>query len=210
MSKRKLLLSILVLLLASTLVSQVRAVSFWVDGAVTDAPTEVTFGVTFYMFSFNVTSSSDGLGNITCVGLKTLGPFATAPQLGDHYNLTGEYVATQPTNDSVPVGFFLISSVNSNAPPLNQTSDWVSALQGSFDFAASVGKWLVTFFIQIVGLGGVALTDYVVAFVLAGAAGVAVFLRIRWYLTVTALFVCSTVTVYIIQTYLQLLLGVNF
>jgi hypothetical protein len=204
---------IAVALLMLLCVSEVRAASIDVAGVVSSDVAQVTYGLTFYTFSFDVQWSSDNItsGNITCVVVKTFGPLSSAPNLGDSYNFSGQFITSQPDNNSVPVGVFLISYVN-NQTGQNQTgqSGWMGAFQGAFDFASAIGKWIVTFIVSAVQLGGVAVPDYMIAFGLLFICGLLGFLRLKWYVTMSAYLLGLVLTAYIIQVYVFLMLGIHF
>jgi hypothetical protein len=213
----KKLIVALAALLMLLLVSEVHAASIDVSGVVSSNVTEASYGLTFYTFSFDVNWSSDNVtsGNITCVAVKNFGPLASAPNPGDSFNFTGQFITTQPDNNSVPVGVFLISYVN-NQTAQNQTgnqtgqSGWMGALQGGFDFASSIGKWVVTFIVSAVQLGGITAPDYIVAFALLFVCGVLSFLRLKWYVTLSAYLLGLVVAAYILQVYVFLMLGIHF
>jgi hypothetical protein len=204
----KLILATLTLLFLLALTPLAKADSTWIDGTVTSSPQSMSFGLSVWVFDFNVESSSGTLsGNVTCLML-TFGN--SEPHMNDHYNFTG---MSLEANDTIPFNAFFVTGVNTNNETVNgnETSgnEWITGLQTIFDVISGIGKQIVTSIVAVCEMVKFPVPDYVIAFVLLGITGLLGWIRVHWAVSLLSFAVGLTVMCYVVQTYLQLLLGIT-
>ena len=205
---RKLLPLALLCLILIFYVGEARADSEWIDGIITSNPQSMSYGVSVWVFDFNVESTSGTLsGNVTCL-LMTFGN--AEPHMNDRYNFTGMALES---NDTIPFNAFFVTSINTNETSTDgnetsNTNEWITGLQTVFDTMSGIGKQIVTSIVAFCEMVKFPVPDYVVAFVLLGVTGLLGWIRIHWIVSLLSFGVGLTVVCYVAQTYLQLLLGI--
>jgi hypothetical protein len=137
------------------LVGQASAQATWIYGSVMSAPVQVTYGTaTFYSFSFTATSSGETLpsNSLTCVWMSD-------PVNGQTYNFTGQIVVD--SSSGVPLGFFLVTGVNSNSG--SNSSGIVHTIWSGLVF---LGASLAGLIVQALANGGYSLTPLIAGILL--------------------------------------------
>jgi hypothetical protein len=180
---RKLAFTFLTVMLLLLFVVQARAQNTWIYGTVTSEPVSVTYGITVYSFNFQVGSSSQTFNssNLTCLWLSQ-------PVKGQTYNFSG--ILVSDVNGSLPIGAFMVYSVNPTATPNNNQTggnqtDWTWTFRQIWNALSTVGKLLSTLVIQIVqATTGYSLTPFLASLlvlVLMGAFFLFLGKHLPWY-----------------------------
>jgi hypothetical protein len=171
-------------------VSQAGAQSGWIYGTVASAPVQVTYGFVMYTFNFQVSASSESLVNssLTCV-------WVDEPVQGQTYNFSGGLVADN--SSGVPLGVFLVSSVNTNAT----ASSNETALVQVWSDMAQLGGLIVNAVAKfIVSSTGYSLSPMIAGVAVLGFMGLVFsFLgsHLRWYVDLVGLFIALSILAYI-------------
>ena len=199
------LLTLLVASLAfSACVGTVFCQTIWVFGKVTAFPEEVTYeSVEYYQFNFSVTNDSR-LSQTYPYELTVVAPFTVMAQIvlnqDVELNLTGSIVNDQPTNESIPVGYFLVERVNTEDGEV----DWIQAIKDFWALISQIGKGLVTVILAIVqAFTGVQLPSWGVSLAVV-AFSAFMFLRmgkkLPWLIMIIMFFIVAAVISNLIVT----------
>jgi hypothetical protein len=157
-----------------------------------DPSNQINYGPVYYSFTLQIEVSSDSSvgvpANVTV--LVPLGLMAgTILWQNQELNVTGQFVTSQPSQNSPPVGSFMVSSLNI---PANSPA-WMQTLKTLIGDITTIGKALVTLVVQLVqNFFHISLPPYTVGLIMVLLLSIFLikwFTKLPWILVLVGIFV---------------------
>lgn len=184
--------------------SQVSGAELFLYGTIRSDPNnQAEYGRPYYQFTLRVEESNEAEAvyphNVTVlVDTELYNLYTISWGIDTKLNVTGTYTADSPEPWSPPVGFFMVTAIQTT----NQTSGWRATLDQLIAVITSLGRILITLITQVIfSLAGYEAPEWVVAGIIVLSALIFLFRyggKLPWLVVVIGILLCISIIAYML------------